>query len=136
MLMMEMNSSDLEGQLNQAIRMEDETSRIDALCNIQGMGPVLVSMVLMFTWPETCGFMDYHTCNALRELGFEFPRKHSTSRFTVPQLLTYLGIIRSLRECKAVSAMEISEALYALDSINTKSNNPQNRNQLSGGLSE
>jgi hypothetical protein len=122
MLMMEVNSSDFEGHLESALRIEDEPSRIGSLCNIRGMGPVLVSTVLMFTWPATYGFMDHHTCNALRYLGFEFPRKHCTSRFTVAQLLTYLRIVRTLGECKAVSAMEIAKALYALDSVRTKNN--------------
>ena len=121
MLMMDMNSSDFEGRLESALRIEDEPSRVSALCDIRGMGPVLASMVLMFTWPETCGFMDNHTCNALRYLGFNFPKKYSTSRFTVGQLLAYLRIVRMLREHKAVSSMEIAEALYALDSVSLSS---------------
>ena len=117
MLMMDMDASDFEGRLESALRIEDETSRVSALCDIRGMGAVLVSVVLMFTWPETCGFMDNHTCNALRYLGFNFPKKYSTSRFTVGQLLAYLRIVRRLGERKAVSSMEIAEALYALDSV-------------------
>lgn len=120
MLMTEMNSSDFEGHFERALRIEDEPSRIASLRDIRGMGPILVSTVLMFTWPETCGFMDYHTCNALRYLGFEFPRKHCTSRFTVAQLLTYLRFVRTLGECKTVSVMEVVKALYALDSVRTK----------------
>jgi hypothetical protein len=76
----------------------------------------------MFTWPETCGFIDYHTCNALRFLGFELGRKHYTSRFTIPQLLTYLRIVRSLGGSKHVSSMEIAEALYALDRARIREN--------------
>jgi len=117
MLMIGMNASDFEGRLESALRIDDEPSRVSALCDIRGMGAVLASVVLMFTWPETCGFMDSHTCNALRYLGFNFPKKYSTSRFTVGQLLAYLRIVRTLREHKAVSSMEIAEALYALDSM-------------------
>lgn len=117
MLMMKMSSPTFECRLDSALRIEDEPSRIDALCNIRGMRPVLASMVLMFTWPETYGFMDYHTCNALRQLGFDFPRKHCTSKFTVPQLLTYLRYVRRLQEYKGVGAMEITKALYAFDRI-------------------
>jgi hypothetical protein len=83
MLMMGTNASDFEGSVERALRTEDEATRIEALCKIRGMGPVLSSVVLMFTWPETCGFIDYHTCSALRHLGFRFPRKYYTSRFTV-----------------------------------------------------
>lgn len=122
MLMMETDASDLEGRVETALRIEDETSRIGALCRIRGIGPVLTSVVLMFTWPETCGFMDYHTCSALRYLGFGFPRKHCASRFTVPQLLTYLRIVRALGERKGTTAMEIVKALYALDRVSTKNN--------------
>jgi hypothetical protein len=121
MLMMDMNSSNFEGRLESALRIEDEPSRVGSLCDIRGIGPVLVSMVLMFTWPEAYGFMDYHTWNALRYLGFEFPRKDCTSRFTVAQLLTHLGIIRKLGEDKVVSSMEIAKALYALDSVSLPS---------------
>jgi hypothetical protein len=120
MLVIERSSRDFEGCLESALRIEDESSRLGALCDIRGMGPILASTVSMFTWPETCGFIDYHTCNALRFLGFELPRKHYTSRFTIPQLLTYLGIVRSLGGSKHVSSMEIVEALYALDSARTK----------------
>lgn len=121
MLMMGMNTSDFEGRLESALRIEDEPSRVSALCDIRGMGAVLASVVLMFTWPETYGFMDNHTCNALRYLGFNFPKKYSTSRFTVGQLLAYLRIVRRLGERKAVSSMEIAEALYALDSVSLSS---------------
>jgi len=119
MLMMDRNSSEFEGRLESALSIEDEPSRVNALCDIRGMGPILASTVSMFTWPDTSGFIDYHTSNALRFLGYEFPRKHYTSRFTVPQLLTYLRIVRSLGGSKAVSSMEITEALYALDSART-----------------
>jgi len=120
MLTIERNALDIEGPLERALRIEDEATRIDALCNIRGMGPVLASVMLMFTWPQTCGFMDYHTCNALRYLSFDLPKKYCTSRFTVPQLLTYLGIIRTLGEGKNTSAMQIAKALYALDNVRTR----------------
>lgn len=120
MLMMDRNSSEFEGRLESALSIEDESSRVNALCDIRGMGPILASTVSMFTWPETSGFIDYHTSNALRFLGYEFPRKHYTSRFTLPQLLTYLRIVRSLGGSKDVSSMEIAEALYALDSARTR----------------
>jgi hypothetical protein len=118
MLMIKMNSSDFEDRLDSVVRTEDEPSRVKALCGIHGIGPVLASAVLMFTWPENFGFMDNHTCNALRYLGLNFPKKYTTSRFTVGQLLAYLRIVRTLRERKGVSSMEIAEALYALDSLN------------------
>jgi hypothetical protein len=122
MLTMQRNSRDFEGCVDGALRIEDEPSRVSAMCDIRGMGPILASTVSMFTWPETCGFMDHHTYNALRFLGFELPRKHYTSRFTIPQLLTYLRIVRSLGGSKHLSSMEIAEALYALDSARTRNN--------------
>jgi len=122
MLMIEMNAADFEVSLESAVRADDEASRVKALCGIHGIGPVLASAVLMFTWPEKFGFMDNHTCNALRYLGFSFPKKYTTSRFTVGQLLTYLRVVRALGERKPVSSMEIAEALYALDSSDLLSN--------------
>ena len=117
MLMTETNSSDLESRLENALRKGGESSRIHALCDIRGIGPIMASTLLMFTWPETYGFMDNRTYNSLRYLGFNFPKKYSTSRFTVNQLLAYLRAIRALKERGSVSAMEIAEALYALDSV-------------------
>lgn len=122
MLMFERNSREFEGRLQSVLSIEDEQSRVGGLCDLQGMGPILASAVSMFTWPDTYGFMDHHTSNALRFLGFELPRKHYTSRFTIRQLLAYLRIVRSLAERKAVSSMEIAEALYALDSARTRNN--------------
>lgn len=117
MLMTETDSSELENHLEGALGISDESSRVRALCDVRGIGPILASTLLMFTWPEIYGFMDNRTCNSLRYLGFEFPKKYSASRFTVHQLLTYLRIIRALKEDGRVSAMEIAEALYALDSV-------------------
>jgi hypothetical protein len=122
MLMMERNSSDFEARLESTLRIEDESSRVSALCDIRGMGPIFASAVSMFTWPQTSGFMDHHTSNALRILGFYFPRKHYTSRFTIPQLLTYLRIVRSLAGSKHVNSMDIAEALYALDRARIRNN--------------
>jgi len=120
MLVTDKSALDFACRLDKALRIEDESSRVNALCDVRGIGPILASVVSMFTWPETCGFIDYHTSNALRFLGFEFPRKHYTSRFTIPQLLTYLRVIRSLGASKAVSAMEVAEALSVLDRAETR----------------
>lgn len=120
MLIMEKDSRDFEDNLAGALRIEDEPSRVSALCDIRGMGPILASTVSMFTWPDTYGFIDCHTYNALRFLGFEFPRKEYTSRLTINQLLMYLRIIRTLGGSKAVGSMEIAEALYALDNARMK----------------
>ena len=122
LLAMERGSGEFEGRLDSVLRVEDEASRVNGLCGIRGLGPILVSAVSMFTWPESSGFMDHHTSNALRFLGFEFPMKHYTSRFTVSQLLTYLRIVRGLGGRKAVGSMEVAEALYALDSARTRNN--------------
>jgi len=122
MLMIQKNSQDLEDRLAHTLSIVDETSRISALCEIRGMGPILASTLSMFTWPDSCGFLDHHTSNALRFLGYEFPKKHYTSRFTVSQLLTYLRTIRSLADSKIVSPMEIAEALCALDHMRMRNN--------------
>ena len=125
MLMMD-DWRDFECRLESALRIEDKSSRVSALCDIRGMGPILASTVSMFTWPDTYGFMDHHTNNALRLLGFNFPRKHYTTRFTTRQLLTYLEIVRSLGGTKRVSSMEIAEALCALDRAITRNNRREN----------
>ena len=117
--MLMLGNSEFEDHLESALRIEDEAVRVSAMCDIRGMGPILVSTVSMFTWPDTSAFMDYHTFNALRFLGFEFPRKHYTNTFTLPQLQSYLRIVRGLRDRKGVGSMEIAEALYALDRART-----------------
>jgi len=118
MLVIKKSAPDIDRLLQGAFGIENEEARIGALCTIQGIGPVLASTILMFTWPENCGFMDYHTWNSLRCLSFDLSKKHCTSRFTVPQLSAYLRIIRLLGENKRRFTMDVVKALYALD--NTK----------------
>jgi hypothetical protein len=87
------NAPDIEERLEAAFMIQDERARIDALCRIPGIGPVLASAILMFTSPETYALLDCHAWNALGFLGFHLPKKGvSSGSFTIPELLEFLRI--------------------------------------------
>jgi len=116
------DSETFENSLKCALRIEDEQSKVRALCDIRGIGAALASTLLAFTWPENYGFMDYRAWNASRYLKGEFARKYYASVFTIAQLLGYFEMLRNLGEMRGVSAMEITEALCALDVMKTGDN--------------
>jgi hypothetical protein len=120
MLAIKRSELEIEALLAGALRVDDEETRIKRLCKIRGIGFVFASAVLMFTWPETYGFIDYSTCNALNYLGFEFPKKYCGSKFTVSQLSTYFRLVRRLARDRGTSAMEMAKALQALENKRTK----------------
>jgi hypothetical protein len=112
------NAPDIEERLEAAFMIQDERARIDALCRIPGIGPVLASAILMFTSPETYALLDCHAWNALGFLGFHLPKKGvSSGSFTIPELLEFLRIIKKLAKEKATTPSEIHNALYALDRV-------------------
>jgi len=114
------NAPDIEEDLEHAFRIQDEQARIEALCRIPGVGPVLASAILMFTSPEIYGLLDCHAWNALRLLGFQLPEKHASSgTFTIRELLAFLGIIRKLGKKKGTTPSEVHKALYALEKVRT-----------------
>jgi len=114
------NAPDIEEGLEHAFRIQDEQARIEALCRIPGVGPVLASAILTFTSPEIYGLLDCHAWNALRFLGFQLPEKHASSgTFTIPELLAFLRIIRKLAKKKTTTPSEVHKALYALEKVRT-----------------
>jgi len=116
------DSVTFEDSLKCALGIDDERSKVRALCNIRGIGPALASTLLSFTWPENFGFVDHRTWNASRYLRGEFARKYYASVFTIAQLLGYFEVLRNLGEMRSVSSMEIAKALYALDDVKTRDN--------------
>jgi hypothetical protein len=114
------NAPDIEEGLEHAFKIQDEQARIEALCSIPGVGPVLASAILMFTSPETYGLLDCHAWNALRFLGFQLPEKRvSSGSFTIPELLEFLTIIRRLAKKMTTTPSEVHKALYALEKVRT-----------------
>jgi hypothetical protein len=114
------NAPDIEESLADAFRIQDEPARINALCKIPGIGPVLASAILTFTSPGTYAPLDCHAWNALGYLGFHLPKKGiSNGSFTTAELLEFLKIVRKLAEEKTTTPTEIHKALYASDQART-----------------
>ena len=112
------NASDIDRLLECAFKIQDEESRIEALCRIPAVGPVLASAMLMFTSPELYGTLDCHAWNALNILGLRLPRKHGYGiHYTVPELQEFLRIVRKLAKEKGTTPAEVCKALYALDKV-------------------
>lgn len=111
---------DIDDLLARGLRNKREEDKIDALCRIPGLGPVLASAILMFTYPEDYGNVDYHTWNALRRLGFDLPQKDYGGSFTIMELLSYLQIVREMSAYKRTRPREIDKALHAFDRTKTK----------------
>jgi len=129
------NAPDIEERLEAAFMIQDERARIDALCRIPGIGPVLASAILMFTSPETYALLDCHAWNALGFLGFHLPKKGvSSGSFTIPELLEFLRIIRKLAKEKATTPSEIHNALYALDRVRTNKRWKWHKRQVQLGI--
>ena len=114
------NAPDIEESLEEAFRVQDERARINALCRIPGIRPVLASAILTFTSPGTYAPLDCHAWNALGFLGFHLPKKGvSSGTFTTAELLEFLGIVRKIAKEKTTTPTKIHNALYALDKVRT-----------------
>jgi hypothetical protein len=114
---------DIEERLELAFKIQEEHTRIGALWAIPGIGPVLASVMLTLTWPETCGVLDYHAWNALSSLGFDLPKKENDgSTFRIAEFLRYLRIIRKLARDSTANPNEVYKALYTLDKAETNEN--------------
>ena len=114
------NAPDIEESLEEAFRVQDERARINALCRIPGIGPVLASVILTFASPGTHAPLDCHAWNALGFLGFHLSKKGvSSGTFTTAELLEFLRIVRELAREMAMTPTEIHKALYASDKVRT-----------------
>jgi hypothetical protein len=117
------SAPELEQRLNEALTTGDGEDRVEALCGMQGFGPVLASAILTLTWPETYGFMDYHSWTALRALSFDVSdRQFSGGGFTISEYLHFLTIIRQLADQVGSSPAQIADALYAHDNVRRRHN--------------
>lgn len=107
----------LEKRLVRALGIHQENGRIETLCDIPGIGPVLASVLLESMYPETYGALNYHTWNALRLLKFDLAKKRACcgDSFTVRELLKYLQIIRMLARQTGTTPAQMATALYAYD---------------------
>jgi hypothetical protein len=112
----EQSSVDLEKRLNSALMEPDIDYRINALCRIPGVGPVLACAVLTLTWPETYGCLDNPSWHALRLLGFDLPPKpYSGGGFSVAEALHYQDIIRAITRITNALPSQVADALHAFD---------------------
>jgi len=113
--------ANIELRLAHAFKVQDEESRIEALCRIPGIGPVLASVLLTLTFPEKYAPLDSHTWNALSRLGFELRnRPFSGGGYTIPELLRYLRLMKSLAKVMKATPWEVAKALCALDQVKTR----------------
>jgi hypothetical protein len=116
------SAPELEQRLNDALTTGDGGDRVEALCGMQGFGPVLASAILTLTWPETYGFIGYHSWTALGALGFDVSgRPFSGGGYTIPEYLRFLMIIQQLAGQVGSSPAQIADALYAYDNVRRKS---------------
>ena len=113
--------TNIELALAQAFTLQDEESKVEVLCRIPGIGPVLASVLLTLTSPEKYAPLDNHTWSALSRLGFDIrKRPFSGGGYTVHELLRYLRIVRSLARSTNMLPWDVAKALHALDRVNTK----------------
>lgn len=113
--------ANIELSLAHAFMLQDEESRIDVLCRIPGIGPVLASVLLTLTYPEKYAPLDSHTWNTLSRLGFELrKRQFSGGGYTVHELVRYIRIVRSLAKSMNTQPWDMAKALHAFDKMNTK----------------
>jgi hypothetical protein len=99
-----------------AFKVQEEKGKIQALCEIRGIGPVLASVILESMSPEIHGALNYHAWNALRLLSFSLPKKRAShDSFKVHELLKYLEIVRMLARERGTTPAQMGRALYAFD---------------------
>jgi hypothetical protein len=106
----------LEKHLIHAFKHQEEKARIEALCEIPGIGPVLASVILESMSPELYGALNCHAWNALRLLGFDLRKKRAShDSFTVHELPKYLEIVRMLAAERGTTPAQAAKALFAFD---------------------
>ena len=109
-------SPELQKHLLSAFGIQEEKAKIEALCEIRGIGPALASVVLESVSPEVYGALNSHAWNALRLLSFDLPGKRaSQDSFTIRELLRYLEIVRRLAREMDTTPAQMARALYAYD---------------------
>lgn len=112
------SAPELEQRLNEALTTGDGEDSVEALCGMQGFGPVLASAILTLTWPETYGFLDYHSWTALRALGFDVSdRQFNGGGYTIREYLHFLTIIRRLSDQVPSTPAKVADALYAFAKV-------------------
>ena len=116
----ERNDHEVEGRLREAYSIRQEDARIDLMCRIPGIGPVLASLLLTLTHPENYAPLQLHAWNALADLGFNVTRKDSSGGgFTPAEFSRYLEIVRNLANEANTTPWEISRALHAVNKVKT-----------------
>jgi hypothetical protein len=111
----------IELRLTQALRLQDEESRIEDLCRIPGVGPVLASVLLTLTFPERYAPLDNHAWNALFRLGFDLrKRPYSGGGYMAHELFRYTRILRSLAKSMDTLPWNMAKALHAWDKVDTE----------------
>lgn len=117
----EKEAPDVEKRLAYAFEINDEEEKIDALCRIPFIGPVLTSILLTLTYPTEYAPLDSHSWNGLCSLGFDLSKRpFSGGGYSVHELLRYLSIVRSLAKQMKTPPWDVAKALHALDQVNTK----------------
>jgi hypothetical protein len=111
----------IELRLAQALRLQDEVSRIEDLCRIPGVGSVLASVLLTLTFPERYAPLDCHAWNALFRLGFDLRKRPYSGRgYTAHEVFRYTRILRSLAKSMDTLPWNMAKALHAWDKVATE----------------
>lgn len=108
------------GRLNIALEHDDLNSIIDAISEIKpklvGIGPVMISAILYFSFPEKYGVLDFHAWSALADLGYE-DIDRSQREFSTGDLKKYLGRLQELATRLHTTSRRVDKALYTYDKI-------------------
>jgi hypothetical protein len=112
---------DIEIRLAHALCVQDEESRMEALCRIRDIGPALASVLLTLTFPKRYAPLDHHAWNGLCRLGFELARKpFSGGGYSIAELMRYEKIVVTLARMANTTPWDVAKALHALDQVSLK----------------
>lgn len=121
------NTQSQVDMLNEALEREHANSDliIDAFSEIKllGIGPVMLSAILYFSFPEKYGVLDFHAWSALADLGYDIDRRDK-GEFSTGDLKIYLtkleklaGRLQAGRIGEEITSRQVDKALYTYDKV-------------------
>jgi len=120
------DAKDVQEILIAAFKIQNERVRIRLLKTINGVGPSIISAILMFYAKEEYGVLDFHAWNALHAFNKDLIRREITKEklpfkkagiFNLSELFLYLDIIRRIAQMKNTTARNVDKALFAYDAF-------------------
>ena len=120
------DAEDVREILTAAFKIQNEKARIRLLKTINGVGPSIISAILMFYDKEQYGVLDFHAWNALHAFNkdlilwgitnWRLPLKKA-GIFNLSELFLYLDIIRRIAQIKNTAARNVDKALFTYDAF-------------------